>query len=114
MLFQRGLTHLSVLRAFRRAMWTSVPRKVASEKHSRPTHSSGALAMRVSISQSMPMPTPASSAPHKRGQMAYNGRLCLLRTGGIHRTPLSVKEPRLADTFLAGYQARLAAKLIIR
>ena len=55
----RARAHLIDLKAFKRATCASVPRKVATENRARPTHSSWALAIRVSISQSMPMPAQA-------------------------------------------------------
>ena len=56
--------HLMVLKAFNRAMCASVPRNVTTEKQARPTHSSCALAILVSMSQSIPMPAQALSTAH--------------------------------------------------
>ena len=58
----RVVAYLIVLKAFSRATCASVPRKVAIEKKSRPTQSSCALAIRVSMSQSIPIPEQAR--PH--------------------------------------------------
>ena len=75
------VAYLMLLKAFSRATCASVPRKVATEKKSRPTQSSCALAMRVSMSQSIPMP---AQAPRHARWMSLRMHLHRVLTVHVH------------------------------